>query len=91
MPLQRRLPKRGFHSLFKKQFEVVNLSRLAALAERETITPELMKEHGVIKKLGLVKILGNGSLSGSPTIHAHKFSESALSKIKQSGGKAIVI
>ncbi|MFQ5716564.1 MAG: 50S ribosomal protein L15 [Nitrospinales bacterium] len=91
MPLQRRLPKRGFHNIFKKQFAVVNLSRLAVLAERETITPELMKEQGLIKKLGPVKILGNGSLPGSPTIRAHKFSKSALSKIEQSGGKAIVI
>lgn len=91
MPLQRRLPKRGFTNIFKKHFEIVNLSRFALIKQEEPVTPEVMKEKGLIKKLGSVKILGNGDLAGALTIHAHKFSKSALSKIEKSGGKAVVL
>jgi len=91
MPLQRRLPKRGFTNIFKKQFEVVNLARFAAIDAREPVTPEIMKAKGLIKKPGLVKILGNGDLAGALTIHAHKFSKSALEKIEKCGGKAVVL
>ncbi|MEC7641169.1 MAG: 50S ribosomal protein L15 [Nitrospinota bacterium] len=91
MPLQRRLPKRGFTNIFKKHFEIVNLSRLASMKHEGPWTPEIMKEKGVIKKLGVVKILGNGELEGALTIHAHKFTKSALSKIEKSGGKAVVL
>ncbi len=91
MPLHRRLPKRGFTNIFKKEYEVVNLSRLAELAETE-ITPEVLYRLGVIsKKNGLVKILGVGELSAALTVHAHKFSESAQEKIVKAGGKAEVI
>ncbi|MFQ5672239.1 MAG: 50S ribosomal protein L15 [Nitrospinales bacterium] len=91
MPLQRRLPKRGFTNIFKKSFEVVNLSRFAKIDTQEPVTPELMKAKGLIKKSGPVKILGNGDLAGALTIHAHKFSKSALKKIEKSGGKAVVL
>ena len=91
MPLQRRLPKRGFTNIFKKRFEILNLSRLASIEHKGPLTPEIMKQKGLINKLGFVKVLGNGDLKEALTIHAHKFSQSALGKIEKSGGKAIVI
>ncbi len=91
MPLQRRLPKRGFTNIFKKHFEVVNLGRLADIGGSDPITPELLREKGMIRKMGAVKILGEGELKGAITIHAHKFSKSAVSKLEQSGGKAVII
>lgn len=91
MPLQRRLPKRGFTNIFKKSFDVVNLSALAEHAGDQPITPEVMKERGWIKKTGAVKVLGDGELSRPVTVHAQKFSESAVAKIEKAGGKAIVI
>ena len=91
MPLHRRLPKRGFVNIFKKEYEVVNLSRLATLGETE-ITPEVLYKLGVIsKKNGLVKILGVGDLTAALTIRAHKFSGSAQEKITKACGKAEVI
>ncbi len=89
MPLQRRLPKRGFTNIFKKQFEIVNVSDLARCAGADPVTPEVMKEKGLIKKTGLVKILGCGELKESLNVHAHKFSGSAQAKIEKSGGKAV--
>jgi large subunit ribosomal protein L15 len=91
MPLQRRVPKRGFTNIFKKHFEVVNLGRLAEVGGSDPITPELLKAKGIIRKMGSVKILGDGELKGAITIHAHKFSKSAVSKLEQSGGKAVII
>ena len=91
MPLHRRLPKRGFTNIFKKEFQVVNLSRLAELGVKE-ITPAVLFEMGVIsKKNGMVKVRGNGELKGALTITAHKFSESAQEKISKAGGKFTVI
>ncbi len=89
MPLQRRLPKRGFTNIFKKQFEIVNVSDLARCAGSDPVTPEVMKEKGLIKKTGLVKILGCGELKESLNVHAHKFSGSAQAKIEKSGGQAV--
>ena len=89
MPLQRRLPKRGFTNIFKKQFEIVNVRDLARCAGADPVTPEVMKEKGLIKKTGLVKILGCGELKESLNVHAHKFSGSAQAKIEKSGGKAV--
>jgi len=91
MPLHRRMPKRGFTNIFKKEYTVVNLSRLAELGVTE-ITPEVLKQHGVIKNTrGLVKILGVGELTSAISVKAHKFSESAQEKITKAGGKAEVI
>ena len=91
MPLHRRLPKRGFTNIFKKEYTVVNLSRLAELGET-TITPDVLYSKGVLKsRKGLVKILGVGELSSALTVQAHKFSESAQEKITKAGGKAEVI
>lgn len=92
MPLQRRLPKRGFTNIFKKRYAVVNLRDLADLTAGETITPQVILDQGVVKKLldGL-KILGDGELKAPLTISAHFFSKSALEKIQKAGGKAEVL
>src|ERR1700758_2930174 len=91
MPLHRRLPKRGFVNIFRTEYEVVNLGRLASLGESE-ITPELLRKAGVVSsKKTLVKVLGNGELSVALTVHAHKFSKSAQEKIEKAGGKIQVV
>ncbi|HEX8813611.1 MAG TPA: 50S ribosomal protein L15 [Terracidiphilus sp.] len=91
MPLHRRLPKRGFTNIFKTDYEVVNLERLASLGANE-ITPELLRETGVIRsKRTLVKVLGQGELSSAITVRAHKFSKSAQEKIEKAGGKIEVL
>ena len=92
MPLQRRLPKRGFTNIFRKQFAVLNLGDLAELDLNGPLTPESLVQAGVVKKLydGL-KILGDGDLEKPLTIAAHRFSKSALEKIKKAGGTAEVI
>ena len=89
MPLHRRLPKRGFTNIFKRHYEIVNVEQLSRCAGTDPITPEVMKEKGLIKKIGAVKILGVGELSESMNVHAHKFSGSAQAKIEKSGGKVI--
>jgi len=91
MPLYRRLPKRGFTNIFRKEFDIVNISQLAGLDISGPVTPEVMKENGLIRKVDLVKILGNGELSGAITVHAQKFSQTAIEKIEKSGGKAVTI
>ncbi len=86
MPLHRRLPKRGFTNIFKTEYEVVNLDRLAELGATE-ITPETLRKAGVVsRKKSLVKVLGSGELSSALTVHAHKFSKSAQEKIEKAGG-----
>jgi large subunit ribosomal protein L15 len=92
MPLQRRLPKRGFTNIFKKQFAIVNLGDLEGFGPEEKITPELLAACGVIKKLGDgLRVLGNGELKAPLKIAAHHFSKSALEKIQKAGGTAEVI
>jgi large subunit ribosomal protein L15 len=90
MPLQRRLPKRGFTNIFRKEYTVVNLGDLSELSG--TITPETLIEQGIVRhaKSG-IKILGVGNLKSALTIRAHKFSKSAIDKIQAAGGKAEVI
>lgn len=91
MPLHRRLPKRGFTNIFKKEYTVVNLARLAELGE-STITPEVLYNKGVLKsRNGMVKVLGTGELNSKLSVTAHKFSASAQEKITKAGGKAEVI
>ncbi len=91
MPLHRRLPKRGFTNIFKTEYEVVNLERLASLGESE-ITPELLRKVGVVSsKNTLVKVLGQGELTAAITVRAHKFSKSAQEKIEKAGGKIEVV
>ncbi len=91
MPLYRRLPKRGFTNIFKKSFEIVNVSQLADVGVDGPITPEVLKEKGLVRKGEAVKILGDGELAGKVTVHAHKFSQSAVLKIETPGGKAVTI
>lgn len=90
MPLHRRLPKRGFTNIFREEYAVVNLDRLAAMNEAE-ITPELLKKAGVVNGRQPVKILGNGELKSALTVRAHKFSKSAQEKITKAGGKFEVL
>lgn len=92
MPLTRRIPKRGFTNIFAKVYNVVNLDDLNIFEENTVVTPELLKEVGIVKKDNDgVKILGNGDLSTKLTIQAHKFSKAAQEKIEAAGGKAEVI
>ncbi len=90
MPLHRRLPKRGFTNIFKQEYAVVNLDRIAALGE-SNVTLELLRQRGLAGKHDRVKILGDGELKTSVTVQAHKFSKSAGQKIAAAGGKAEVI
>jgi large subunit ribosomal protein L15 len=91
MPLQRRLPKRGFHNIFQKRFAIINLSDIARLGE-SAISPQLLLERGVVKDLqhGL-KVLGEGELSAPVSVSAHRFSASAREKILKAGGKVEVL
>jgi large subunit ribosomal protein L15 len=91
MPLHRRLPKRGFTNIFKKQYAIVNLASLEKLAG-DTFSVDSLLAAGVIRKLhdGL-KVLGTGQLTRSITVEAHQFSKSAVEKIEKAGGKAQVI
>jgi large subunit ribosomal protein L15 len=92
MPLHRRLPKRGFTNIFKKQHALVNLSDLAKFTAEEAVTPETLMKRGLIKKLGDgLRVLGGGDLKAPLRISAHHFSKSALEKIQKAGGKAEVI
>jgi large subunit ribosomal protein L15 len=94
MPLHRRLPKRGFTNIFRTEYSVVNLSRIAELqAEGHSeLTLESFASKGLLKKRnGLVKVLGDGELTAAVTVHAHKFSKSAQEKIEKAGGKAVLV
>ncbi len=92
MPLHRRLPKRGFTNIFKKHYALVNLGDLEGVSAEQKITPELLIERGIVKRLqdGL-KVLADGELKAPLTISAHLFSKAALEKIQKAGGKAEVI
>src|ERR1700694_5186621 len=91
MPLHRRLPKRGFKNIFRKEYAIVNVGRLELL-EGDAFNPARLLELGVIKKLGTgLKVLGSGDLTRKLTIEAHIFSKSALDKIQKAGGSGEVI
>jgi len=90
MPLHRRMPKRGFTNIFRKEFSIVNLEKLAALGEA-AITPDVLRKAGVIKTKHPVKVLGDGELTTAITVQAHKFSKSAQEKITKAGGKFEVL
>ncbi|HHW06100.1 MAG TPA: 50S ribosomal protein L15 [Clostridia bacterium] len=92
MPLYRRLPKRGFTNVFKKEIVAVNVETLNRFEAGTEVTPALLVESGVIKSVkDGVKILGNGSLEKALTVKAHSFSQSAREKIEAAGGRAEVI
>jgi len=90
MPLHRRLPKRGFTNIFRKEYAIVSLERLAELGET-TINPDVLRKAGVIKTKHPVKVLGDGELTVALTVSAHKFSKSAQEKITKAGGKVEVL
>jgi len=91
MPLHRRLPKRGFTNIFRTEYTVVNLERIAELKEVTEIGLDDYTRLGLASsKKALIKILGSGELVSPITIYAHKFSKSALEKIEKVGGKAIL-
>src|SRR6516162_8792374 len=92
MPLHRRVPKRGFHNPFGVAYSVVNLEELNVFPAGETVTPELLRVHGFVRRSGdPVKILGDGELKNKLAIHAHAFSASAKEKITKAGGTFEVV
>ena len=93
LPLYRRLPKRGFsNAMFKKEYAVINVSDLNKFDEGTKVTPELLKEMGIIKNaLCGIKVLGNGNITKKLEVRAHKFSLTAKEKIEAAGGKAEVM
>ncbi len=91
MPLHRRMPKRGFTNIFRTEYTVLNLDRLAAMGETE-LTYERLRALGFLKRRNeLLKILGNGELANPITVHAHKFSKSAQEKIEKAGGTIVLL
>lgn len=93
MPMQRRLPKRGFRNApFSREFAILNLKDLSKISDLDVITPEVLHERGIVKDLrdGL-KILGNGEIARPLTVKANAFSSSALKKIASAGGKTEVV
>jgi large subunit ribosomal protein L15 len=91
MPLHRRIPKRGFSNIFRVEYAIVSLERIAALGEK-TVTPEVLRQAGVVRRASArIKILGDGELKSAVTVRAHKFSKSAQEKITQAGGKIEII
>ena len=91
MPLYRRIPKRGFTNIWRKEYTILNVDDLNVFDAGTVVTPELLKEKGLAKHIDGVKILGEGNLEKNVTVQAHKFSKTAIEKIEQAGGKAEVI
>jgi large subunit ribosomal protein L15 len=92
MPLHRRVPKRGFHNLFREAYEVVNLDTLQDRFDVGVeVTPELLRERGVVSRKGPIKVLARGDIAKALTVRAHKFSGKAAEKIAAAGGKAEVL
>jgi large subunit ribosomal protein L15 len=92
MPLHRRVPKRGFHNPFRTEYEIVNLDTIAERFDAGTdVTPELLRERGLVSRAGNIKVLARGDISKAFTVHAHKFSGKAAEKIAAAGGRAEVL
>jgi large subunit ribosomal protein L15 len=92
MPLHRRVPKRGFHNIFREEFDVVNLDTLSERFENGTeVTPGLLEERGIVSRGRRVKILGRGDVTKAITVRAHKFSGKAAEKIAAAGGTVEVL
>jgi len=92
-PLYRRLPKRGFNNArFKTEYAVINLDDLNRFNDGDVVTPELLKEKGIVKKqLAGIKVLAYGELTKKVTVKAHRFSSKAVTKIENAGGTVEVI
>ena len=92
MPLHRRVPKRGFHNPFRQEFEVVNLDALEELFDAGAeVTPDVLRERGLVSRTGRIKVLARGDISKGLTVRAHKFSGKAAEKIAAAGGTAEVL
>jgi large subunit ribosomal protein L15 len=92
MPLHRRVPKRGFHNPFRTEYVVVNLDAIADRFDAETVvTPELLRERGLVRRDGKIKVLARGEVSKKLSVQAHKFSGKAAEKIAAAGGSAQVL
>ena len=90
MPLSRRLPKRGFVNIFRKQYRIVNIERLNGFDAGSVVSPETLLEAGLLGKgRDDVKILGDGELSVQLTVRAHRFTKSAVKKIEAAGGTVL--
>jgi large subunit ribosomal protein L15 len=87
MPLHRRIPKRGFHNPFRVEYAVVNLDTIAERFDADTVvTPELLRERGIVRTAALIKVLARGDIAKKLTVRAHKFSGKAAEKIAAAGG-----
>jgi len=92
MPLHRRLPKRGFNNIYRREFQILNLDKLAGFEAGAKVDPDTLKSRGLIKNMrDGVKILGVGEISNAIHVRAHKFSKSAAEKIQKAGGTIEVI
>ncbi len=92
MPLVRRLPKRGFTNLFRKEYAIINIRDLNRFNEGEEVNPQILKEKGIIKNIRSgVKVLGEGEMNKKLTVCAHKFSKTAEDKIKAAAGEIKVL
>jgi len=91
MPLHRRVPKRGFTNIFRKEVREINLDRLEKINKNEIKIKDMVLAGLIKKESEMIKVLGRGKISSAKTIYAHKFSESALKKIKKAGGKAVLL
>lgn len=93
MPLVRRIPKRGFHNRFAAAVAIVNLAELEeAFAANDEVTPETLRSKRILRgQYDVLKVLGNGALTKPLKVSAHRFSRSALEKIQQAGGQAVVL
>jgi len=91
MPIQRRLPKRGFRNIFGKSYQIVNLADINRIGKQDRLDPEGMKRLGLIRTNQPVKVLGNGDLDFSLTVCAHAFSAKARQAIEAKGGTVEVL
>jgi large subunit ribosomal protein L15 len=92
MPLHRRIPKRGFHNPFGVEYSIVNIEELNVFPAGETVTPELLRAHGFVRRAtDPIKVLGDGELKTKLTIHAQAFSATAKDKITKAGGTFEVV
>ena len=89
MPLVRRIPKRGFVNIFRKEYSLVNLRDIEKIEGADVIGAEVLFDEGLVKRLGSgIKVLGHGEITKAVTVQANKFSKSAKEKIEAAGGKA---
>jgi large subunit ribosomal protein L15 len=91
MPLQRRLPKRGFKPIARTTYAIVNVGQLSPFAAGSTVGPDELRAHGLVRRRRPVKLLGEGALDRALTVQAHAFSDKARKAIEAAGGQAVVL